>query len=60
MVFYVIMGRVVAPNESFQPTRPLVTVLAGARPAPIDLAAEANVRSRKVITWQAVVVGVSE
>ena len=30
-------------NKSFQPTRPLVTRLAGARPVPIVLAAEANV-----------------
>ncbi len=32
------------PNKSFQPTRPLVTVLTGARPVPIVLAAEADVR----------------
>ncbi len=30
-------------NKSFQPTRPVVTALAGARPAPIVLAAEADV-----------------
>ncbi len=32
-------------NKSFQPTRPSVTALAGARPAPVVLAAEADVRA---------------
>ena len=31
-------------NKSFQPTKPFVTALAGARPAPNDFAAEADVR----------------
>ena len=33
-----------APNEGFQPTKPLVTALAYARPAPNAFAAEADVR----------------
>ncbi len=35
-------------NKSFQPTRPFVTALAGARPAPTVLAAEADVRRTQV------------
>ncbi len=41
------MGASKPANKSFQPTRPFVTVLAGARPAPIVLAAEADVRSTR-------------
>lgn len=37
------------PNKSFQPTRPLVTLRAGPRTAPIVLAAEANVRQAEEI-----------
>jgi hypothetical protein len=32
------------PNKSFQPTKPFVTALADARPAPNAFAAEADVR----------------
>ena len=32
-------------NESFEPTKPLVTALAGSRPAPNAFAAEPDVRN---------------
>ena len=38
------MSKAELSNKSFQPTKPFVTALAGARPAPSAFAAEADVR----------------
>jgi len=39
------------PIKRFQPTRPLVTALAGARPAPVPLAGEAHISYTGGLSW---------